>query len=198
MKLMRNLLLGLVLAIVAVLAWLIWHASNVREDDAAFHAGLIRSLGVRSSGFSAGGNIPLQFTCKGAGMSPQISWTDLPPQTASLALISIDWDVPSPAFRLLGFTHWTLFDIPPGVMQLEAGSSIQALKQKGISSGMNSGGSVGYTPMCPPMGIHKYIFRVYALDVAQLQPASPNRDAIIEAMKGHVLGYGELSAFFSK
>ena len=198
MKLLRNLLLVFVLALVAVLAWLIWHASNAREADAAFHAGLTRSLVVRSSGFSPGGNIPQQFTCRGAGRSPQISWTDAPPQTASLVLIGIDWDVPSPALRLLGFTHWTLFDIPPGVAQVDAGSSVQALKQEGISSGLNSGGSVGYTPMCPPMGIHKYLFRVYALDVTHLQPASPDREAIIDAIKGHVLGYGELSAFFSK
>jgi Raf kinase inhibitor-like YbhB/YbcL family protein len=198
MRLLRNMVMVLVLAVVAVLAWLIWHASNARDDDAAFHAGLTRSLGVRSSGFSAGADIPPQFTCKGAGTSPQIAWSDVPPQTASLVLISVDWDVPSPAFRLLGFTHWTLFDIPPGVTEVDAGNSVQALKAKGISSGLNSGGSVGYMPMCPPMGIHKYIFRVYALDVAQLQPASPERGAIIDAMKGHVLGYGELSAFFSK
>lgn len=186
------------LAVVAVLAWLIWRASNAREDDAAFHAGLTRSLGIRSSGFSGGGNIPQQFTCKGAGTSPQISWTDAPPQTASWVLIAIDWDVPSPAFRLLEFTHWALFDIPSAVTQIDAGSRVQELQDKGISSGLNSSGSVGYTPMCPPMGIHKYIFRLYALDVPKLQPASPDRDAIIAAMKGHVLGYGELSAFFSK
>ena len=48
------------------------------------------------------------------------------------------------------------------------------------------------------MGIHKYLFRIYALDVPQLQPASPDHDGIISAMKGHVLGYGELSAFYSK
>ena len=198
MKLLGKLLLILVVALVGVLAWLIWHAANVREADAAFHAGLTRSLAVRSSGFSAGANIPEQFTCQGAGRSPQISWTDAPAQTASLVLISIDWDVPSPAFRLLGFTHWTLFDIPPQVTHVDAGSTVQALKEKSIRSGLNFGGSLGYAPMCPPMGIHKYFFRVYALDVAHLQPATPDRDAIIDAMKGHVLGYGELSAFFSK
>jgi Raf kinase inhibitor-like YbhB/YbcL family protein len=130
--------------------------------------------------------------------SPQISWSDAPPQTASFVLIAIDWDVPSPAFRLLGFTHWTLYDIPSTLQQLDAGISVKDLSGKGATSGMNSGGTVGYTPPCPPMGIHKYIFRVYALDVPQLQPASPDHDAIVAAMKGHVLGYGELSAFYSK
>jgi Raf kinase inhibitor-like YbhB/YbcL family protein len=198
MKLLRNILLAIFLLVLAGIALLIWRASDARKADAEFHTGLTRSLSMRSDGFAAGGQIPPQYTCKGAGGSPQISWSDVPAQTASLALIAIDWDVPSPAFRLLGFTHWTLYDIPPTLTQLDAGVSAKVLGDQGAKSGLNSGGTVGFTPPCPPAGIHRYIFRVYALDVPQLQPASPNREAIIAAMKGHVLGYGELSAFFSK
>jgi Raf kinase inhibitor-like YbhB/YbcL family protein len=198
MKLLRNILLAILLLLVAAIAVITWRASSARESDAQFHAGLTRSLAMKSDAFSGGGTIPAQFTCKGVGGSPQISWSDAPPQTASFALIAIDWDVPSPAFRLLGFTHWTLYDIPPSLQQLDAGVSVKVLSDKGATSGLNSGGTVGFTPPCPPMGIHKYIFRVYALDVPQLRPASPDHDAIIAAMKGHVLGYGELSAFFSK
>jgi Raf kinase inhibitor-like YbhB/YbcL family protein len=198
MKLVRNILLVLVLLFIAAVALISWRASNARDADAEFHAGLTRTLTMRSESFGGGATIPSQFTCTGAGRSPQISWGDAPPMTASYALIAIDWDVPSPAFRLLGFTHWTLYDIPPALLQLDAGISVKDLSDKGAKSGLNSGGTVGYTPPCPPMGIHKYIFRVYALDVPQLQPASPDHDAIISAMKGHVLGYGELSAFYSK
>jgi Raf kinase inhibitor-like YbhB/YbcL family protein len=198
MKLLRNILLTVVLLFIAAVAVISWRAANARDADAQFHSGLTRTLAMRSDSVSAGGTIPAQFTCTGLGASPQISWSDAPPQTASFVLIAIDWDVPSPAFRLLGFTHWTLYDIPSSLLQLDAGISVKDLSGKGATSGMNSGGTVGYTPPCPPMGIHKYIFRVYALDVPQLQPASPDHDAIIAAMKGHVLGYGELSAFYSK
>jgi Raf kinase inhibitor-like YbhB/YbcL family protein len=198
MKLLRNILLTVVLLFIAAVALISWRAANARDADAQFHSGLTRTLAMRSDSVSAGGTIPAQFTCTGLGGSPQISWSDAPPQTASFVLIAIDWDVPSPAFRLLGFTHWTLYDIPSSLLQLDAGISVKDLSGKGATSGMNSGGTVGYTPPCPPMGIHKYIFRVYALDVPQLQPASPDHDAIIAAMKGHVLGYGELSAFYSK
>jgi Raf kinase inhibitor-like YbhB/YbcL family protein len=198
MKLLRNILLTVVLLFIAAVALISWRAANARDADAQFHSGLTRTLTMRSDSLSAGGTIPAQFTCTGPGGSPQISWSDAPPQTASFVLIAIDWDVPSPAFRLLGFTHWTLYDIPSSLLQLDAGISVKDLSGKGATSGMNSGGTVGYTPPCPPMGIHKYIFRVYALDVPQLQPASPDHDAIIAAMKGHVLGYGELSAFYSK
>jgi Raf kinase inhibitor-like YbhB/YbcL family protein len=198
MKLLRNILLGLLLLLIAAIGVISWRASSARDTDARFHAGLSRSLAVRSDSFTAGGTIPPQFTCKGAGGSPQISWSDAPPQTASFALIAIDWDVPSPAFRLLGFTHWTLYDVPPALQQLNADVSVKQLSDQGAKSGLNSGGTVGFTPPCPPMGIHKYIFRVYALDVPQLQPASPDHDAMMAAMQGHVLGYGELSAFFSK
>jgi Raf kinase inhibitor-like YbhB/YbcL family protein len=213
MKLLRNILLTVVLLFIAAVALISWRAANARDADAQFHSGLTRTLAMRSDSVTAGGTIPAQFTCTGPGGmppsgmppggmppsgSPQISWSDAPPQTASFVLIAIDWDVPSPAFRLLGFTHWTLYDIPSTLQQLDAGISVKDLSGKGATSGMNSGGTVGYTPPCPPMGIHKYIFRVYALDVPQLQPASPDHDAIIAAMKGHVLGYGELSAFYSK
>jgi Raf kinase inhibitor-like YbhB/YbcL family protein len=198
MKLLRNILLTVVLLFIAAVALISWRAANARDADAQFHSGLTRTLAMRSDSVSAGGTIPAQFTCTGLGGSPQISWSDAPPQTASFVLIAIDWDVPSPAFRLLGFTHWTLYDIPSSLLQLDVGISVKDLSGKGATSGMNSGGTVGYTPPCPPMGIHKYIFRVYALDVPQLQPASPDHDAIIAAMKGHVLGYGELSAFYSK
>jgi Raf kinase inhibitor-like YbhB/YbcL family protein len=198
MKLVRNILLVLVLLFIAAVALISWRASNARDADAEFHSGLTRTLTMRSEDFSGGGTIPAQFTCTGGGGSPQISWGDAPPMTASYVVIAIDWDVPSPAFRLLGFTHWTLYDIPPALLQLDAGISVKDLSDKGAKSGLNSGGTVGYTPPCPPMGIHKYIFRVYALDVPQLQPVSPDHDAIISAMKGHVLGFGELSAFYSK
>ena len=198
MKLVRNILLAIVLLFVAAVAGISWRASNARDAEAEFHTGLTRTMALRSDAFSGGGTIPAQFTCTGAGGSPQISWSDAPPQTASYVLIAIDWDVPSPTFRLLGFTHWTLFDIPPAMQQLDAGASVKDLDAKGAKSGMNSGGTVGYVPPCPPMGIHKYIFRIYALDVPQLQPTSPDHDAIVAAMKGHVLGYGELSGFYSK
>jgi Raf kinase inhibitor-like YbhB/YbcL family protein len=198
MKLVRNILLAIVLLFIAAVAAISWRASSARDADAEFHTGLTRTMAVRSDGFSGGGTIPAQFTCTGAGGSPQISWSDAPPQTASYVLIAIDWDVPSPAFRLLGFTHWTLFDIPPALQQLDAGVSVKDLNAKGAKSGVNSSGTVGFVPPCPPMGIHKYIFRIYALDIPQLQPTSPDHDAIIAAMKGHVLGYGELSGFYSK
>ena len=94
--------------------------------------------------------------------------------------------------------HWLLFDIPPSLQRLVAGVSIKELSDERAESGLNSGGSVGFTPPCPPMGIHKYIIRIYALDVPHLQPASPDHDGIIAAMKDHALGYGELSAFFGK
>jgi Raf kinase inhibitor-like YbhB/YbcL family protein len=198
MKILRNSLLAIVVLVAAALAVILWRASNARTADDEFHSGLTRSMTMRSETFSGGGNIPAQFTCTGAGVSPPIWWGDAPPLTASFVLIAVDWDVPSPAFRLFGFTHWTLFDIPASVMQLASGASVKQLSDLGAKSGLNSGRTIGFTPPCPPMGVHKYIFRIYALDVPQLQPDGTDRVSLIDAMKGHVLGYGELSAFYSK
>src|SRR5882757_4447944 len=127
MKLLRNILLTVVLLFIAAVALISWRAANARDADAQFHSGLTRTLAMRSDSVSAGGTIPAQFTCTGLGGSPQISWSDSPPQTASFVLIAIDWDVPSPAFRLLGFTHWTLYDIPSTLLQLDAGVGVKDL-----------------------------------------------------------------------
>src|SRR6266849_1694137 len=66
------------------------------------------AFAISSTSFSNGGDIPKKFTCDGADVSPELSWTEPPPGTQSFALIADDPDAPSGTW-----THWVLFDLAP-------------------------------------------------------------------------------------
>jgi Raf kinase inhibitor-like YbhB/YbcL family protein len=183
-------LLVLAAAVLPVLAW------RERQADAQFHAGIARTLVVRSADFQADAEMPVAASCRGQGRSPQLSWENAPSGTQSYAILAVDWDAPSPAYRLVSFTHWVLYDIPRAAVQIEAAVSDGELRRLGIASGHNSNGKTGFAPLCPPLGRHRYVFRVYALDVPALHPGSTDRAGMLEAMRGHVLAYGELVGRF--
>jgi Raf kinase inhibitor-like YbhB/YbcL family protein len=195
MKLIGKVLLGILLVMAAV-AFAMWRASGARAADRAFHAALSRSVVLKSESFSADGDIPTAFTCKGAGASPEVSWEATPENAQSYVLIVTDWDGPSPSFRLGNFTHWILYNVPQAVHEVKSTVTAAELNQAKIETGNNSSDAAAYTPPCPPMGKHRYVFRVYALDVAQIHPTSRERQAVFEAMKGHVLAYGEIVGRF--
>jgi phosphatidylethanolamine-binding protein (PEBP) family uncharacterized protein len=57
---------------------------------------------------------------------------------------------------------------------------------------LNISGQPGYMAPCPPVGTHRYEFRVYALDVGSIQPSTKDKAGVMSAMDGHILSYGEL------
>jgi phosphatidylethanolamine-binding protein (PEBP) family uncharacterized protein len=58
--------------------------------------------------------------------------------------------------------------------------------------GRNGYGQRQYVAPCPVSGAHRYVYRLYALDVEELQPGRDGKAGVLGAMEGHVLGYGEL------
>jgi Raf kinase inhibitor-like YbhB/YbcL family protein len=131
--------------------------------------------------FPEGGEIPKEFTCEGAGISPALEWTGQPRDTKSFALIMDDPDAPSGTFN-----HWLLWDLPPAVHSLPLSYKPS---QIGVS-GTNDFGKLGYGGPCPPKGHgpHRYFFRLFALDLATL-PVKPGakRKELAEAMRHHIL-----------
>jgi Raf kinase inhibitor-like YbhB/YbcL family protein len=196
MKLLVRVLLAILLLGAAFVAVTFMRASRARDVDQAYHANIPQNMTMRSVSFNAGGDIPASYTCKGEGVSPQVSWEGAPDNSRSFVLIAMDWDVPAPALRLGNFTHWILYDVPSTVHEIKSAISAPELNQENILVGNSSSDAAAYTPACPPLGKHRYVFRVYALDAAQIHPASPDRDAVMEAMKGHVLGFGEIVGLF--
>ncbi|MDY0020669.1 MAG: YbhB/YbcL family Raf kinase inhibitor-like protein [Anaerolineae bacterium] len=171
---------------------------NAQEADARYHAGIPRSIRLTSEAFADNGAIPALYSCSGEAISPPLAWTDLPEGTRSLVLLATDQDIPTANLKLLEFVHWVLYDIPADAPALEAGVSETAFDASGIAVGPNGYGKPGYYPPCPPFGSHAYVFRLYALDVDTLAPEADDKVAVLKAMEGHILAYGELTGFYQQ
>ncbi len=141
-------------------------------------------LQIRSEAFEPGGEIPRRYTCDGADRSPPLSWSDLPAETASLVLIVDDPDAPDPAAPTRTWVHWVLINLPPTIGGLpEAASPLPA----GTLSGLNDWQRTGYGGPCPPIGRHRYFFKLYALDTRLALRGRPTKADVEQAMHGHVL-----------
>lgn len=152
------------------------------------------AMTLRSEAFQPGGNIPVQYTCQGAGMSPPLNWGGMPPQVGSYALIEEDPDAPRGVF-----THWVIFDL--GANTLNLGEGVPPVPQlpDGAIQGTNSFGKLGYGAPCPPAGpAHRYQFTIYALDgMLRLNPGA-SKEQVEGAMQGHVLDQGTLTGLYQR
>ena len=141
-------------------------------------------MAISSSGFPNGGHIPKQFTCDGADISPELSWTNPPPGAQSFALIAEDPDAPVGTW-----THWVIFDLAPTTRSLPEGvdKTMDKLPDGG-RQGTNDFGKIGYGGPCPPPGKpHRYFFKLYAVDrMLDLKPGS-TRSRFDQAIENHVL-----------
>jgi Raf kinase inhibitor-like YbhB/YbcL family protein len=140
-----------------------------------------------------GSVLPDVYTCKGASESPVVSWNGIPPGTKSLALILDDPDAPNGRF-----THWIVYNIPPTAGGLARGQPNAKVLASGAQQGDNSAGSRGYYTPCPPVGTtHRYIFRLYAVDMDITQPTA-DRDSIDWALTGHTIAQVEFITTFKR
>lgn len=153
------------------------------------------ALALKSSAFEQGAEIPTRFTCEGADVSPPLSWSGPPAGTRSFALIVDDPDAPDPAAPKVTWVHWVLYDLPGSSTGLA--EAITALPS-GARDGRNDWKREGYGGPCPPVGRHRYFFRLYALDAPLGDLRSPTKKALLEAMEGHVLGRAELVGTYQK
>lgn len=154
---------------------------------------------LTSSAFRADQLIPRRYSGEGADYSPPLQWTDAPPETASFALICEDPDAPG---RDHPFLHWMIYDIPPNIRNLPEGLPKVALLPGALSAsqGPNSFGKIGYNGPLPPIGhgVHHYHFTLYALDreIDALDP--PSKNALLAAMKGHILAKASLVGIYER
>lgn len=170
-------------------------AQTMQAADIERHKGWDRSVRVASTDLQADGQWSAALTCRGSGQSPGITWSNVPAGTQSYVLTMVDWDFPAPSAPAAAFTHWMLYNIGAQRSGIAAGVSERELRQGGIDPGANSLGTLTYLGLCPPAP-HRYRIRLYALDVAQIHPATPDRAAVAAAIDGHVLAYGELEGRF--
>ncbi|QWT46887.1 YbhB/YbcL family Raf kinase inhibitor-like protein [Azospira inquinata] len=139
--------------------------------------------------------LPPRYTCEGANLSPPLSWSGVPPGTRSLALVVDDPDAPDPAAPKTTWVHWVVYNLPataPGLP--EGGKPLPA----GAREGNNDWQKPGYGGPCPPIGRHRYFFKLYALDVRLPDLGPVTKGGLEKAMGGHVLGRAELVGTYQK
>jgi hypothetical protein len=149
---------------------------------------------ITSSAFKDGGEIPAKYTCEGKDLSPPLAFSDIPEDAKSLVLIVDDPDAPDPAAPKLTWVHWVLLDMPPDTSGLS--ESISSLPS-GTKEGMNDWKRTGYGGPCPPIGRHRYFFKLYALDTT-LELTSPTKTAVLSAMDGHVVAEAQMIGTYQK
>ena len=152
---------------------------------------------LTSTDFQHEGNIPTRFTCEGEDISPQLGWSDLPKNTASLALIVDDPDVPDPAKPRRTWVHWVLYNLPPQASGLTEANT-HANLPPGAREGLNDWERTGYGGPCPPIGCHRYMHKLYALDTVLQDLNQPTKAQLETAMRGHVLAEALLIGMYEK
>ena len=139
----------------------------------------------------------LLHTCDGENVAPPLGWSGPPARTASYALIVDDPDAPDPKAPKRTFVHWVLYDIPAAVRELALGTDAYTLPD-GARQGRNDGGEAGYTGPCPPIGRHRYFFKLYALDAELGDLGEVTKQELEQAMDGHVIERAELVGTYER
>ena len=176
--------------------------AEARPSGQAAEAPRVQSPRLRLTipSFSDGATIPLQFTCYAAGgkvISPPLQWTRVPEATRSFVLMATGPENQRRRGHTVAF-FWGRWNIPVSARQLAEGQP-RGLEHADGSRQMTSDDDiVGYDPPCAPPGagpIH-YQFKLYALDQMLSLPSNATRDAVLQAMDGHIVGasvyYGTL------
>ena len=154
-------------------------------------------LSILSPAFEDRAPIPALYTCDGENVAPPLGWSGLPPRTASFALIVDDPDAPDPAAPKRTFVHWVLYDIPASVRELAEAAATGSLPD-GTREGVNDARRTGYTGPCPPIGRHRYFFKLFALDAVLGDLGTPTKADLERAMEGHVLERAELVGTYAR
>jgi Raf kinase inhibitor-like YbhB/YbcL family protein len=149
------------------------------------------SMKLTSTSFTNGGHLQEAYTCKGPGMSPPLSFLDVPDTAKSLALTVVD-----PMALNGSFVHWVIWNIPPSSDGLGEDIEPIARLHEGIRQGLNTKGTSGYIAPCPPSGNHAYYFTLYALDSMLELDDSAGLPELTSAMTGHIIAQATMVGWF--
>jgi Raf kinase inhibitor-like YbhB/YbcL family protein len=154
-------------------------------------------LNLTSSAFGANAPIPPKYTCEGANVSPPLAWSGAPSTAKSFALIVEDPDAPDPAKPTRVVTHWVAYNIPRPTPGLSENASKKGMPV-GSGQGLNEGNKPAYMGPCPPIGSHRYFFKLYALDTVLTGLKNPKKADLQAAMQTHVVDSTQLIGTYQK
>lgn len=160
------------------------------------HARFGGKLIVSSPAFASGNDLDDKYTQNGENISPPLAWSKGPSGTRSYVVLTEDAGVNrhDPVF------HWVLYNIPPATTSLHEHMPADAtLEDLGAMQGLNVRKTAGFLGPKPPAGqTHPYHFEVFALNTKlDLDPTKTDRNAVLAAMKEHVLAEGDIVANYT-
>ena len=144
-----------------------------------------KSLRISSPAFKPGGNIPSRYTCEGEDINPPLDIKQIPAEAKSMVLIIEDPDAPMGTWL-----HWLVWNIP----------IVHYLNENEVpgDQGLNDFGKIAYGGPCPPSGMHRYYFNVYALDDLLDIPEGSSRREVEAAIQNHIIAYGQVMGVYQK
>ena len=145
-------------------------------------------LKITSAAFVTNGYIPARFTCDGTDINPPLEIAQVPAEAKSLALIVDDPDAP------IGmWVHWVVWNIDPDTREIAEDNV-----PRNAAQGKNDWKRNGYGGPCPPSGVHRYFFKLYALDTKLNLGAGTTKKELEKAMQGHILAKAELIGLYKR
>lgn len=140
-----------------------------------------------SPAFFADEKMPSQYTCDGKNVNPPLQIGGVDAKARSMTLIVDDPDAPAGTW-----VHWLVFNIPPQVSYIAEDQPPQGVL------GINSWGETKYNGPCPPVGQHRYFFKLYILDVVLNLPKGASKHEVEKSMIGHVIDRAEFVGLYSR
>jgi Raf kinase inhibitor-like YbhB/YbcL family protein len=151
-------------------------------------------LNIQSTSFEDSEQIPEKYTCNSENVSPPLKWSKADSKVKSWTLIMED---PDAAWGI--FTHWVIYNIPAAINSLSEGVPTTETLQNGAMQGKNDTMKTGYTGPCPPPGpVHHYNFTIFAVDKKLNLTANASKIQVLDAMKGHIISRGKLTATYQR
>ena len=148
---------------------------------------------ISSISFNEGEMIPSKYTCDGENISPHLAWTGAPENTKSFTLISDDPDAPAG-----DWVHWVVYNIPANVNELKEKFPRDKKLEDGTLQGITDFGKIGYDGPCPPRGMHRYYFKLYALDVLFDEDAGMSKSELLKEMENHIIANAQLMGKYKR
>lgn len=178
----------IIILIILVVAVFIFKNKQLKEPTNIDINNIKTNMEIKSSVFKNNQYIPAKYTCDGDNINPPLEFSNVPSQAKSLVLIVDDPDAPSGTW-----VHWVVFNIDPKLKKIFENSAPSTAIE-----GITSFGRIGYGGPCPPSGIHRYFFKLYALDTKLDLNKNANKNDVEAAMNGHVLATAELIGLYKR
>ena len=176
---MRTLLVPALLSLVLIFSVPLALAGDAPETGA---------LKLTSPVFENNSPLPPRYTCDGENINPPLSIKNVPRKAKSLALLLDDQDAPRGSY-----VHWIVWNIDPETKDIKE-DSVPA----DAVEGTNDFKKRNYGGPCPPTRAHRYVFKLYALDIRLNLEASSTKAALEKAMKGHILAQTQLLTSYKR